>query len=89
MKKQQLQSIKPRLTSVGIRCAEYATPFTRKGLALKNFADKWRSLARCGSLADYDHGVFLRLLGEFARKIFKSVLIGFTMPAHMQEIANR
>jgi hypothetical protein len=34
MKKWRLRSRKPRLTAVGIRCADHATPSTRKRLAL-------------------------------------------------------
>jgi hypothetical protein len=34
MEKQQLRSRKPRLTAVEIRCADYATPSTRKKLVL-------------------------------------------------------
>jgi hypothetical protein len=48
-------SRKPRLTAVGILCADHATPSTRKiGI---NFADKQRSLGRYSLLADYGHGV--------------------------------
>jgi hypothetical protein len=43
-------SRKPRLTAVGIRCADNATPSIRK--VGKNFADMRRSLGRYSSLAD-------------------------------------
>jgi hypothetical protein len=45
-----LRSRKPRLTAVGIRCADYVTPSIRK--VGTNFADKRRSLGRYSSLAD-------------------------------------
>jgi hypothetical protein len=45
----------PRLTAVGIRCADHATPLPAK--VGTNFADKRRSLGRYSSLADYGHGV--------------------------------
>jgi hypothetical protein len=51
---------KPRLTAVGIRCADHATPLPAK--VGTNFADKRRSLGRYSSLADYGHGVIVLLL---------------------------
>jgi hypothetical protein len=51
-----LRSRKPRLTAVGIRCADHATPSTHK--VGTNFADKRRLLGRYSSLADYGHGVY-------------------------------
>jgi hypothetical protein len=50
------QSRKPRLTTVGIRCADHATPSIRK--SWHYFANKRRSLGRHSSLADQSHGVF-------------------------------
>jgi hypothetical protein len=55
MKKLRLRSRKPRLTAVGIRCADHATHSTRKFGT--NFAGKRRSLGLYSSLADYGHGV--------------------------------
>jgi hypothetical protein len=54
-KKQRLRSIKPRLTTVGIRCADHATPSIRK--SWHYFANKRRLLGRYSSLADQNHGV--------------------------------
>jgi hypothetical protein len=48
---QNIRSRKLRLTTVGIRCADSATPLCPQKLAL-NFANKWRSLSRYSSLAD-------------------------------------
>jgi hypothetical protein len=50
-----IRSRKPRLTTVGIRCADHATPSIRKGWHY--FAIKRRSLGRHSSLADQSHGV--------------------------------
>jgi hypothetical protein len=46
----EARSRKPRLTAVGIRCGDHATPSIRKSCT--NFADKRRSLGRYNSLAD-------------------------------------
>jgi hypothetical protein len=43
------ESRKPRLTAVGIRCADHATPSIREGT---NFANKRRSFSRYSSPAD-------------------------------------
>jgi hypothetical protein len=51
MEKLWLRSRKPKLTAVGIRCAEHATLLTAK--VATNFADKRRSLGQYSSLADY------------------------------------
>jgi hypothetical protein len=51
MKKYRLRYRKPRLTAVGIRCADHAKVGTK-------LADKRLSLSRYSSLADYGHGVF-------------------------------
>jgi hypothetical protein len=50
-------------TAVGIRHADHVAPSIRK-LSAKvgnHFADKWRSLGRCSSLADSDLGVYVKL----------------------------
>jgi hypothetical protein len=52
---QRLRSRKSRLTTVGIRCADHATPSIRK--SWHYFANKRRSLGRHSSLADQSHGV--------------------------------
>jgi hypothetical protein len=44
MKKWRLGSRKPRLTAVGIRCADHATPSTRKKLALTSPTSGGRSV---------------------------------------------
>jgi hypothetical protein len=49
------RSRNPKLTAVGICCADHATPFTHKFGT--NFADMWPSLGWYSSLADYSHGV--------------------------------
>jgi hypothetical protein len=41
---------KPRLTAMGIRCADHAIPLSAK--VGTNFAEKWWSLDRYNSLAD-------------------------------------
>jgi hypothetical protein len=46
------RSRKQRLTAVGVRCADHATPSTRKIKVGINFADKRWSLSRYSSLAD-------------------------------------
>jgi hypothetical protein len=50
-----LRSRKPRLTTVGISCADHAAPSIRK--SWHYFANKRRSLGRPSSLADQSHGV--------------------------------
>jgi hypothetical protein len=52
MKKSWLRSRKPKSTTVGIHCADHATPSNRKKVG-NNFADVRRSLGRYSSLADY------------------------------------
>jgi hypothetical protein len=43
--------LKLRLTTVGIRCADHATPLYPQKLAL-NFIDTWRSHSRYSLLVD-------------------------------------
>jgi hypothetical protein len=49
------RSRKPRLTAVGIRCADHPTPSIRK--SWHYFSNKRRSLGRDSSLAEQSHGV--------------------------------
>jgi hypothetical protein len=51
MKKYLLRYRKPRLTTVGIRCADHATSSNQQNVST-NFAEKRRSLGRYSSLAD-------------------------------------
>jgi hypothetical protein len=51
-KKYRLRSRKPRLTAMGTRCSDHATPFCSHKLATK-FADQRWSLSRYGLLADW------------------------------------
>jgi hypothetical protein len=58
-KKKRLRSRKPRITTVGIRCADHATPCLQK--SWHYFANKRRLLGRYSSLADQSHGVHVRV----------------------------
>jgi hypothetical protein len=52
-----IRSRKPRLTTVGVRCADHATPSIRK--SWQYFANKRRLLGRHCSLADQSHEVLV------------------------------
>jgi hypothetical protein len=54
-RKSRLRSRKPRLMTVGIHCADHATPSIHK--SCHYFANKRRWLGRYSSLADQNHGV--------------------------------
>jgi hypothetical protein len=63
-----LRSRKPRLTTLGIRCADHATPPIPKKVGT-NFAKKRRPLGRYSSLAGQSHGVFFKPLAPFYKLI--------------------